>query len=235
MIVTVAGGKGGVGKTTVAFNLAAELDAVAVDADLGMADLPGGRGPDLHDVLAGRASPLEAVRRCGSVAVMPCGRTLAGTRVADPRRLVEAVRRIDEEYGAVVVDSPAGMAADVGLALAVADLCVLVATPEEPGVADALRTRALARELDAGLRAVALNRCGPDPPMESVREVFGAPVVPIPESDTLARAQRGSRPIRAVAPEGETAGRLEELAESVRSWARRDAWCSGNRDVTQGR
>ena len=235
MIVAVAGGKGGVGKTTVAFNLAAELDAVAVDADLGMADLPGGRGPDLHDVLAGRASPLEAVRWCGSVAVVPCGRTLAGTRAADPRRLVEVVRRIDEEYGAVVVDSPAGMAADVGLALAVADLCVLVTTPEEPGVADALRTRALARELDTGLRAVTLNRCGPDPPVGPIREVFGAPVVPILESETVARAQRNGRPVRAVAPGREPADRLEELAERVRSWARRDSRCSGTRDVARGR
>ena len=233
MIVTVAGGKGGVGKTTVAFNLAAELDAVAVDADLGMADLPGGRGPDLHDVLAGRAAPLEAIRRNGSVAVLPCGRTLAGTRTADPRRLVETVRRIDDEYGAVVVDSPAGMAADVGLALYVADLCVLVTTPEEPGVADALRTKALARELDAGLRAVALNRCGPDPPVAPVRKAFGAPVVPIPESDTLARAQRNGRPIRAITPEGEAVDRLEELAGRVRSWARRDARRCRNQNVTK--
>ncbi|MFW5973812.1 MAG: P-loop NTPase, partial [Natrialbaceae archaeon] len=73
MILAVTAGKGGVGKSTVAYNLGAELDAVVVDADLGMADLPGSRGPDLHDVLAGRASPLEAVREAGPVPILPCG------------------------------------------------------------------------------------------------------------------------------------------------------------------
>ncbi|MEF8821901.1 MAG: P-loop NTPase, partial [Halovenus sp.] len=77
MILTVTAGKGGVGKSTVAYNLAAELDAVVVDADLGMADLPTSRGPDLHDVLAGRASATEAVREGGPVKLLPCGRSLA--------------------------------------------------------------------------------------------------------------------------------------------------------------
>jgi len=109
MILTVTAGKGGVGKTTVAYNLAAELDAVAVDADLGMADLPSARGPDLHDVLSGRATPVEAVREAGPVSVLPCGRSLAGLRGADPAELVDAVRAVVCEYDRVVVDAPASL------------------------------------------------------------------------------------------------------------------------------
>ena len=84
MILAVTAGKGGVGKSTVAYNLGAELDAVVIDADLGMADLPTTHGPDLHDVLADRATPLEAVREEGPVDLLPCGRSLAGARAADP-------------------------------------------------------------------------------------------------------------------------------------------------------
>jgi len=158
MRVAVIGGKGGVGKSTVAYNLGARLDAVVVDADLGMADLPEARGPDLHDVLAGRATPEEAVREGGPVALLPCGRSLVGARAGDPTALVETVRTVADEYGRVVVDCPAGLNSDVGLSLLAAEACVVVTTPDRVALADALRERALARTLDAGLARVALNR-----------------------------------------------------------------------------
>ncbi len=151
MILAVGGGKGGVGKSTLAYNVAAALDALVVDADLAMADLPGGRerGPDLHDVLAGRAAPHEAVRP-GSVDVLPCGRSLAGARLADPRRLREAVAV--DGYDHVVVDSPAGLRVDAGAPLALADACLLVASPTRWALADAMAARELARGSTAGWR-----------------------------------------------------------------------------------
>ncbi|MFC4548683.1 MULTISPECIES: MinD/ParA family ATP-binding protein [Halorussus] len=220
MILAVAGGKGGVGKSTVALNLGAELDAVVVDADLGMADLPDARGPDLHDVLAGRATPVEAVREVGPVGLLPCGRTLAGARAGEVTRFVEAVEAVEDAYGSVVVDCPAGLAADAGLPLFAAEACVLVTTPREFALADALRTRALARRLDCGLAAVALNRSGPNPPTEKIRRALGAPVVAIPDADSLRRAQRHGRPVASLAAECAPAKQLAELAGEVRRCAR---------------
>ena len=215
MILAVAGGKGGVGKSTVALNLGAQLDAVVVDADLGMADLAARRGPDLHDVLAGRADPVEAVREDGPVALLPCGRTLAGARAGDVTRLVDAVESVAEAYGTVVVDCPAGMAADAGMPLLTADASVLVAAPQAFALADALRTRALARELDAGLAAVALNRTAGDPPTGKLRRALGAPIVAIPDDDRVRRAQRQGCPVSTVASESEPARRFRELAAEV--------------------
>lgn len=217
MIVAVAGGKGGVGKSTVALSLGGLLDGVVVDADLGMADLPQGRGPDLHDVLAGRATPDEAIRRVGSVDLLPCGRTIAGASAADPTRIVDVLTSIDTRYGPVVVDCPAGLSADVGLPFAAADRCVLVTVPDRLSLPDAIRTRALARVLDADVERVVLNRVGDDPPVERVRQTFGTPVSTIPESKAIGRAMAAGHPVTAVAPDSAAADRFRQLAGAISS------------------
>jgi len=217
MILAVCGGKGGVGKSTVSLNLAAELDAVVVDADLSMADLPAARGPDLHDVLAGRAAAVETVREGGPVAILPCGRTLAGARAADPTALVAAVEAVESAYGDVVIDCPAGLRADAGVPLLAADACVLVTDPDEAALADALRARALARALGAGLVRVVLNRAGETPPTESVERTLGAPVVAVPDDERVDAAQASGWPVARVEPESDAAARFQALADAVRA------------------
>lgn len=216
MILAVTGGKGGVGKSTVSVELGAALDATVVDADLGMADLPTGPGPDLHDVLAGRADPIEAVReRCGPVRLLPCGRSLSGARAADVTALDGALRAVEREYGDVVVDCPAGLRADAGVPLAVADACVVVASPRQYALADAVRSRELARELDAGLVAVVINRVVDDAPETAFEEALGAPTVVVPADPRVARTLESFRPVVRTAPSTRAAGAIESVTDAV--------------------
>ena len=223
MIVAVTGGKGGVGKSTVAYNLGAALGAVVVDADLGMADLPSSHGPDLHDVLAGRADPVEAVRPVPSatgdshVRLLPCGRSLAGARAADVTRLAEVVRQVDREFGDVVVDCPAGLRADAGVPLAVADCAVLVTSPRPFALADAVRTRALARELDAPLVGAVVNRVVEEPPVEQIAETLGAAVTTIPADPRVGESVSEKRPVVDVAVGSRAATGISDLAAAVQS------------------
>lgn len=211
MIVAVAGGKGGVGKTTVAHNLGAALGAVVVDADVGMADLPGD-GPDCHDVLAGRVEPTAAVREGPTgTKLLPGGRTLAGARAAETHRLPAVVGTLAGTYDHVVVDCPGGLSSAVGQSLLAADGCVLVTTVDEAAVVDAVRTRALARRLDAGLVRVVYNRARSVP--GDSRSAFGAPAVAVPESEHVAAARARGQPVRS----GEAATSFEKLAAAVQS------------------
>jgi septum site-determining protein MinD len=217
VILAVTGGKGGVGKSTVAYTLGAALSAVVVDADLGMADLPTGPGPDLHDVLAGRAAPCEAVRSGGPVTLLPCGRSLAGARAADVSALADATRAVEADFGRVVLDCPAGLRADAGVPLAVADACVVVAAPRAFALADALRSRELARELDAGLVAVALNRIVDDAPTTPTARALGAPAVAIPADSRVGETLETGRPVLRTDPDGDATDAFCQLADHVRA------------------
>ena len=216
MIIAVCGGKGGVGKSTMALNLGAELDAVVVDGDLAMADLPRGRGPDLHDVLAERADPIEAVRTIGTVQLLPCGRSLAGARAAELTRFEDVLDRVEREYGRVVIDCPAGLASDVGVQVHASDLVVLVTTDTDEAIADALRTKQLALEVDTPIGAVILNRAAVDAERTSaIERTLGATVTAVPSSAAVHESRTEGIPIRESEPDCLPAKRIEGLAKTV--------------------
>ena len=218
MIVAVSGGKGGVGKSTVSLNLGRELEAVVVDADLATADLPRGRGPDLHDVLAGRAAPLEAVESFGPVRFLPCGRTLAGARASNLEEFPRVIERLERECGRVVVDCPAGLARDIGVQLDAADAAVLVTVPTESALVDALRTRRIARKLDTPIAAIVLNQVSPgedDALPDRVERELGAPTTVVEELAAVDEAMEQWRPVRDVDADCAAIDAFESVASSV--------------------
>lgn len=225
MIVAVCGGKGGVGKSTVSWNVGRELGAVVVDADLATADLPRGRGPDLHDVLAGRASALEAVEEVGSVRLLPSGRTLAGARAADVSELPAVVELLDRQFGNVVLDCPAGLARDVGVALDAAHVALVVSTPKKPALLDAMKTRDLARDVDTPVACVALNRASSgrnyDGLAANVETEFSAPVTVVREQEPVASAQARWEPVRDATPDAQAVEAVAALAADLEACERR--------------
>lgn len=172
MILTVIG-RPGKERSAVTARLGAHLNAVVVDSALELAweRETATRGPDLHDVLAGRASPIEAVDEDGPVSILPCGRPLTAHT-----ELLEVLEDVECEYGTVLIDCPP--TADNGV-LAASQRVVLVRTPRT--VADPIRVRGQCQTLAARIVAVALCRADTTKTtIERLERRYQAPVTPIP-------------------------------------------------------
>jgi flagellar biosynthesis protein FlhG len=148
--IAVSSGKGGVGKTNLAVNLAVSFVAqghrvALLDADLGLAnaDVLCGLTPraTLEDVLTGDATIDEvAVRAPGGFRLIPGASGVS--RLADMgqlqrRSVLEQLVRLERSVDVLIIDTGAGIGTN-SMAFAAAAHTVLVATTPEPtAIADA--------------------------------------------------------------------------------------------------
>jgi len=146
--ISVTGGKGGVGKSTIALNLALAYVAegartLMVDTDLGMADLNLllGVAPEktILDALAG--TPVEDILiQAHGLSLLPAlnGSYLLSTiGPTAQRRLIDLIASLANRFDTLVVDVAAGIGqVQTGFAGATADTMVVV-NPEPLSMADA--------------------------------------------------------------------------------------------------
>ncbi|MGB2801160.1 MAG: P-loop NTPase, partial [Phycisphaerae bacterium] len=149
-VLAVVSGKGGVGKTSLAVNLAIGLAAAGrrillLDADIGLAnvDLLLGQRPRGHlgHVLAGRMTLADVVQEgpAGIAWIPGASQMPALARIGQKRRdaVLGGLSDLEAQHDLVVLDAPAGIGPGV-LALArQADELVLVTTPEPTSLVDA--------------------------------------------------------------------------------------------------
>jgi flagellar biosynthesis protein FlhG len=152
-ILAVTSGKGGVGKTFVAANLAAALArrgerVLVLDADLGLANLDVVLNLfpkiTLHDVFTGKVKLDEAILPApGGFSVL-----LAGSGMVEYSRLTPEVRdqlqavvdTVAPRYDRVLLDTGAGISDVVLYAVSLAQDVMVVATPEPTSLTDAYAT-----------------------------------------------------------------------------------------------
>jgi flagellar biosynthesis protein FlhG len=146
-LVVVTGGKGGVGTTTVAVNLAVALAldgrrTVLVDADLGRADAAtlcrAGDGNTVADVLAGRLSVHEAlVRGPAGILVLPGAWATGHDSECSPtsqERLLSELSRLGPHAEFVVLDAGSGQHRIVRRFWQAAESVLFITSTDEPAV-----------------------------------------------------------------------------------------------------
>ena len=152
-ITAVTSGKGGVGKTIVAANLAAALAragqrVLVLDADLGLANLDVvlnlAARVTLHDVFTGRATLDQALQPApGGFTVLLAGSGLVEYSRMTPEvrdKLLDVIAQVRPRFDQVLLDTGAGISDVVLFTVSLADEVLVVATPEPTSLTDAYAT-----------------------------------------------------------------------------------------------
>lgn len=149
-IITVASGKGGVGKSNIAINLGISLQkleqrVLIIDGDLGMAnlDILLGITPqyNLSHVLNGKCNIEEAILRGdGDLYILPGTSGIEDFIDIGYRKvikLLEISSQLEENYDIILVDVGAGAHHSVRNFMLAADQALIVLTPEPTAIMDA--------------------------------------------------------------------------------------------------
>lgn len=149
-VISVTSGKGGVGKSSVAANLATTLGArgqkvLLLDGDFGLANLDilfdlKTRG-NISDVLHGGKEIEDILSRVAmNVDIIPASSgimEMSQLGIHDKARLLEIMQQLESKYDILLIDTGAGISDDVTWLNSSANEILVVATPDPTSIADA--------------------------------------------------------------------------------------------------
>ena len=226
--IAIASGKGGVGRTTLTFNLGVAMslfgrDVVMLDLDLVMANMDvitGLLNPDvtLHDVLARNKSIDDCVYEIDhGIRVIPTGIHFETLRHINPKyiswnKILEEI----SEYGDIfLMDLPAGINSSIFEGLPEDSQMIIVTNSTMTSVADALKIRILSNELNIQIIGFVLNMWYDDGFLLSVNEIESILEVPmiglIPYDREVERSMALGKSLVEINPSSPTSNAIMQL------------------------
>ncbi|MBX2800927.1 MAG: septum site-determining protein MinD [Myxococcales bacterium] len=211
--IVVTSGKGGVGKTTTAANLAAGIalagkTCAVVDADIGLRNLDVVLGLenrivyDLVQVVEGECRIKQALirdKRVDGLFLLPAAQTRDKQSVS-PEDMRRVVADLKELHDYVIIDCPAGIEQGFKNSVAGADRAIIVTTPEVSAIRDADRIIGLVEAHELPEPNLIINRYEPGMVergdmmnRQDILEILAIPLIGIvPEhADIIVSTNRG--------------------------------------------
>jgi septum site-determining protein MinD len=226
-IITVASGKGGVGKTTLVSNLASALSnykksVIAVDGNLTTPNLGLHLGIPLYpvtlqDVLNGNARLNDAMYyHPAGFTVLPADLSLKKLRLANSNELVDVFYKLVGGCDFILVDSAAGLGKEALAAVQAADELITITNPELPALTDALKLGNLANKYGTHNLGVVVNRVKDvkhEFSVSSVENFLELPVLGhIPEDSEVSKAIARKQPVVVHNPRAKASQHITSIA-----------------------
>lgn len=202
-IITITSGKGGVGKTTTAINLAAALNSfgkevIVLDANLTTPNVGLHFGApivpvSLNHVLLGKAKISDAIYEHNSgTKIIPSSLSVKELRRLNHGKLKDVAKKLKKMADFIIYDSAAGLGPEAIASLEAGDELIIVTNPEIPAVTDALKTSKLVEELGKEVRGVIVTRVRGEKsemPLSNIRDMLELPIIAvIPEDGKMQHA-----------------------------------------------
>lgn len=196
-LITISSGKGGVGKTTTAINLAAAInefgkEVIILDANLTTPNVGLHLGApivpvSLNHVLMGKAKISDAIYEHKSgTKIVPSSLSARDLKKINHGKLKEIGKKLRRMADYVIFDSAAGLGEEALAAIDACDELVIVTNPEIPAVTDALKTAKVAEDMGRDVRGVIVSRVKGDScemPIANIEDMLELPILGIVPED----------------------------------------------------
>jgi len=191
--IAVASGKGGVGKTTIATNLATALaklgrKVLLFDFDLSMPAVDIAMGitheKSLKDMLSGSMNNcIYTVRGCDVVPASPMPAFFRSEEgVKKLKSVVDAIR---ENYEIVLMDFPPGSNVELLDEFGKDLNLILVANPDKPSLVNLYSVKVLAQERGCRIIGLVLNKASEYVDIENIEKTLEIPVIAVLPEDKI--------------------------------------------------
>lgn len=232
--IVISSGKGGVGKTVTAINLAMALNSlgknvVIVDSNLTTPNVALHLGSPvvpvtLNHVLQGKKHIFKATYTHHSgTKVVPASLSLEALKNIDPARFNKAIKQLKNIFEYIIIDSAAGLGREALLpmgALNNEDEILIVTNPNMPAVTDAMKTIQLAEKLQKKVAGVVITRARNKKNQElatkNIKALLEKPILArIPEDDAVHESIMLRKPVVLTHPKSRAARSYMRLAAKI--------------------